>query len=238
MPHRIYVAGDHGQLACALLRSYSARGDVVKNAGRATVDICNEAAVRSAIVDFRPDLIVNAAAYTAVDKAEDDANQAYLINREGARHVALAARAIAAPLIHISTDYVYDGTKPTPYLETDLTNSLGVYGQSKLAGEEAVAAATAEHVILRTSWLYSVDGSNFVKTMLRLAAERDEISVVDDQWGAPTFAADLAAAIASMGELLAVGQRSFGAIWSVSCDGVRGDDVVQVCPRHYGAFGR
>jgi dTDP-4-dehydrorhamnose reductase len=202
MPHRIYIAGDHGQLARALLRSYSARGDFVKSAGRATVDLCNEAAVRSVIVDFRPDLIVNAAAYTAVDKAEDDVNQAYLINREGARHLAMAARAIAAPLIHISTDYVYDGTKPTPYLETDLTNPLGVYGQSKLAGEEAVAAATAEYVILRTSWLYSVDGSNFVKTMLRLVAERDEIGVVDDQWGAPTFAADLATAIVTIGEYL------------------------------------
>ena len=166
------------------------------------MDITDPTAVHSAIRDFRPDLVINAAAYTAVDKAEDDAQQAYKINRDGARHVAASARAIAVPLIHISTDYVFDGTKPTPYVETDLSNPVGVYGHSKLAGEDAVAAETTDFVILRTSWIFSADGDNFVKTILRLANERDVIDVVDDQWGAPTFAADLAAAIVTIGESL------------------------------------
>ena len=209
MPRKIFIVGDHGQMARALARVYSARGDMVKSAGRAKVDIADEPAVQSVVLAFRPDLVINAAAYTAVDKAEDDADQAYRVNRDGARYVAAAARATAAPLIHISTDYVFDGTKSTPYLETDLTNPIGIYGQSKLAGEAAVAAEIPDHVILRTSWVYSADGSNFVKTMLRLAGERDEIGVFDDQWGAPTFAADLAAAIATIGEsLLSVPDRS------------------------------
>jgi dTDP-4-dehydrorhamnose reductase len=209
MSRKIFIVGGHGQMARALARIYSARGDMVRSAGREKVDITNELAVRSAILAFSPDLVINAAAYTAVDKAEHDADQVYRVNRDGARHVAAAARAAAAPLIHISTDCVFDGTTTTPYLETDLTNPIGVYGQSKLAGEAAVAAELPDHVILRTSWIYSADGSNFVKTMLRLAGERDEIDVVDDQWGAPTFAADLAAAIFTVGEtLLSVPDRS------------------------------
>jgi dTDP-4-dehydrorhamnose reductase len=202
MARRIFIAGNRGQVAQALARIYAARGDVVQSAGRATVDISDAAGVRSAIGAFGPDLVVNAAAYTAVDQAEDDAEAAYKINRDGARHVAAAARAIAAPLIHLSTDYVFDGTKTVPYVETDSTSPLGVYGRSKLEGEQAVAAATADLVILRTSWVYSADGNNFVKTMLRLAGERDAIDVVNDQSGAPTFAADLAAAIAAVGDAL------------------------------------
>jgi dTDP-4-dehydrorhamnose reductase len=209
MTLRIFIAGDQGQLARVLVRAYSARGDVVASAGRAKMDIVDEAAVRSSICAFRPDLVINAAAYTAVDKAEDDADQAYKINCDGARHVAASASALAVPLIHISTDYVFDGTKSQPYVETDLTNPAGVYGQSKLAGEAAVAAETADSVILRTSWLFSTDGNNFVRTILRLADERDVIDVVDDQWGAPTFAADLATAIAAIGDsLLSATHRS------------------------------
>jgi dTDP-4-dehydrorhamnose reductase len=202
MSCRVFIAGDRGQVARALSRLYAARGDSLLSAGRATADIADADAVHSAIRSFRPDLVINAAAYTAVDKAEDDEQQAYKINRDGARHVAAAARAIAVPLIHISTDYVFDGAKPAPYSETDLTSPIGVYGSSKLAGEDAVAAETADFVILRTSWIYSADGSNFVKTILRLAGERDEVDVVDDQWGVPTFAADLAAAIAAIGDAL------------------------------------
>ena len=173
------------------------------------MDIGDETAVRSTICAFHPDLVINAAAYTAVDAAEDNAAQAYKINRDGARHLAAAARAIAVPLIHISTDYVYDGTKPTPYVETDSTNPLGIYGQSKLAGESAVAAEMSDLVIVRTSWVFSADGSNFVKTILHLADKREVIDVVDDQWGAPTFASDLATAIARIGEsLLAANDRS------------------------------
>jgi dTDP-4-dehydrorhamnose reductase len=209
MSRKVFIAGETGQVARALVRVYSARGDFVRTAGRASVDIADPDAVDAAISTFRPDLVVNAAAYTAVDSAEDDADQAYKINRDGAGHLAASAGAIAVPLIHISTDYVFDGLKPAPYLETDATNPIGVYGQSKLAGEVAVAAATSDFVVLRTSWIYSAEGSNFVRTMLRLAGERDCVDVVDDQWGSPTFASDLAAAIVSVGDrLLAAKDRA------------------------------
>jgi len=209
MSRKVFIAGKEGQVARALLRAYSARGDLVRSAGRASVDISDAAAVDAAMRAFRPDLVVNAAAYTAVDKAEDDAEQAYKINRDGAGHLAASASAIAVPLIHISTDYVFDGLKATPYLETDPTNPIGVYGRSKLAGEVAVADATADAVILRTSWIFSAEGGNFVRTLLRLAGERDCVDVVDDQWGAPTFASDLAAAIVSAGDhLLAAKDRA------------------------------
>ncbi|MEA2905389.1 MAG: dTDP-4-dehydrorhamnose reductase [Alphaproteobacteria bacterium] len=202
MTPRVLIIGENGQVAQALARTYSARGTVVAAAGRSKVDITDRNSVLAAVSQFHPDLVINAAAYTAVDKAEDDADQAFLVNRDGARHVAAAARAAAAPLIHISTDYVFDGAKTSPYVETDEPGPLGVYGHSKLAGEMAVAAETNDHVIVRTSWVCSPDGHNFVKTMLRLAAERDEVKVVDDQWGAPTFAADLAVAIAAVGDRL------------------------------------
>jgi dTDP-4-dehydrorhamnose reductase len=202
MTHSILIFGEHGQLARALARTYSARGDVVRTAGRAAVDIGDRPAVMAAAAAFRPHLVVNAAAYTAVDRAEDEAELAFRINRDGAGHVAAAARQAGAPVIHVSTDYVFDGEKRTPYVETDAPAPLSVYGRSKLAGEQAVAAAHPHHVIVRTSWLCSPEGSNFVKTMLRLAAERREIAVVDDQWGAPTFAADLAEGIAAIGDHL------------------------------------
>jgi dTDP-4-dehydrorhamnose reductase len=202
MPRRIFVVGENGQVAKALVETYRARGDIVRSAGRATLNVTDPAATLSAITDFRPDLVINAAAYTGVDKAEDDVDEAYLINRDGARHAAAAARAVTAPLIHISTDYVFDGSKKSPYVESDATSPLGIYGKSKLAGEAAVAAETQEYVILRTSWVCGAHGHNFVKTMLRLAGERAEIAVVDDQWGTPTFATELAAAIATVGEKL------------------------------------
>jgi dTDP-4-dehydrorhamnose reductase len=197
-------------VARALTRTFCARGDKVMSAGRAKMNVVDEAAVRLAIHAFRPDLVINAAAYTAVDKAEDDADEAYKINCDGVHHVAASAHAIAAPLIHVSTDYVFDGTKATPYIELDETNPIGVYAQSKLAGEKAVVAETADHVIVRTSWIYSADGNNFVKTILRLADERDVLDVVDDQWGAPTFATDLAAAIAVIGASLLSARRPSG----------------------------
>ena len=212
---RIFVVGEHGQMAQALGRECARRGHVASLAGRATADVTDRAALTAAIAHFRPDLVVNAAAYTAGATAEDEPDRAHRVNRDGATNVAAAAGAAGAPLIHISTDYVYDGRKPTPYVETDATAPLGAYGASKLAGETAIVALGGDPVILRTSWLCSPDGSNFVKTMLRLAGQRDEVGVVDDQWGAPTFAADLARAIVSIGEvLLASGNRaSFGGIY-------------------------
>jgi dTDP-4-dehydrorhamnose reductase len=206
---RVFVLGEHGQLAHWLGRECKLRGHVVKLAGRATANITDLSALSAAIADFQPELVVNAAAYTAVEKAEDETDQAFLLNRDGAANAAAAALSVGAPLIHISTDYVFDGCKPSPYVETDATNPLSTYGTSKLAGEAAIAEVGNDFLILRTSWVYSLIGNNFVTTMLRLAKQRDEIGVVDDQWGAPTFAADLAEAIISIGEaLLTASDRS------------------------------
>jgi len=199
---RIFVAGEHGQVARALGRACPPRGHTVRLAGRATADLANGVALSGAMAAFWPDLVVNAAAYTAVDRAEDEPEKAFRLNRDGAANVAAAAAALHAPLIHLSTDYVYDGAKSSAYLETDAPRPLGVYGASKLAGEAAITEIAGDQVILRTSWVCSSDGNNFVKTMIRLAGQCDEIVVVDDQWGAPTFAADLAEAIISIGEIL------------------------------------
>jgi dTDP-4-dehydrorhamnose reductase len=199
---RIFVVGEHGQVAQALDRECRTRGHIIYLAGRATVELTDPGAISAAIASFQPELVVNAAAYTAVDKAEDDVGQAFLLNRDGAANVAAAAARVRAPLIHISTDYVFDGGKPSPYVETDAPNPIGVYGRSKLAGEAAIAGIGKDYVILRTGWVCSPTGNNFVKTMLRLATQRDEIGVVDDQWGAPTFAGDLAKVIVSIGEAL------------------------------------
>lgn len=143
----------------------------------------------------KPDLVFNATAYTAVDKAESDAEAAFAINRDGPGHVAAACAAAGAALVHVSTDYVFDGEKGAPYTEEDPVAPLGVYGQSKEAGEQAVRAHLDRALIVRTAWVFSAHGHNFVKTMLRLAAERDELRVVADQHGCPTPAADLADAL-------------------------------------------
>ena len=152
--------------------------------------------IASAIEAARPDVVINPAAYTAVDRAEDEPDLAFALNRDAPAVMAAAAERAGAVFIHYSTDYVFDGTSSTPYVETDPTGPTSVYGASKLAGERAVAAANTRHVILRTAWVCSPDGTNFLKTMLRLAAERPELKVVDDQHGSPTFAADIAAATA------------------------------------------
>jgi dTDP-4-dehydrorhamnose reductase len=203
MAQRVLIAGEHGQVAQALAHAYKLRGADVTSVGRSTISVTDQKRLLPAVIAFNPDLVVNAAGYTAVDKAEGDREVAFAVNRDGAAFVAEAAQAADAPIIHLSTDYVFDGKKQTPYLETDATNPLGVYGESKLAGEIAVASCATNHVILRTSWVCSPIGHNFVKTMLRLARERDEVAVVDDQWGAPTFAADLATAIVWIGDKLA-----------------------------------
>ena len=203
MAQRIFIAGEHGQVAQALGHAYKLRGDHVVMVGRSNISVTNESDLLSAVMAFNPDLVINAAGYTAVDKAEDDKEAAFAVNRDGAGFVAAAAKAAEVPVIHLSTDYVFDGRKQAPYRETDPTNPLNVYGESKLAGEIAIASSTSNYVILRTSWVCSPIGHNFVKTMLRLARDRDEIVVVDDQWGCPTFAADLAAVIISIGDKLA-----------------------------------
>jgi dTDP-4-dehydrorhamnose reductase len=187
---------------------------VFGSSGRAEVDLLNPASIDRALADFRPDVVINPAAYTAVDKAEAEPEQAFAINCDGAKAVAAAAARQGAPIIHFSTDYVYDGTKAGAYVESDPVAPQGVYGRSKLAGELAVAAANLRHIVLRTSWVYAPFGNNFVRTILRLAAERDQLRVVDDQLGCPTYAPDIADAV------LAIAAKSSGKGWRSEYAGV------------------
>ncbi len=162
---------------------------------RRQLDITVADAVFGTVARLAPSAVINAAAYTNVDKAETDADTAFSVNRDGARHLAQACAEATIPLIHVSTDYVFDGTKRTPYTESDPVSPLGVYGESKFSGEEAVRSYCPQHVILRTAWVFGIHGQNFVKTMLSLGRERGQIKVVDDQFGNPTVAADLAGTI-------------------------------------------
>lgn len=190
------IIGKHGQLAKALQESGALRRDIqILAVGRLEVDLETAGSVSSVITAAEPDVVINAAAYTAVDQAEDEPERAFRINADAAGEASIAARAVGAPIIHISTDYVFDGSAEGAYVESDSVNPLGVYGRSKLAGEEQVRATNPEHVIIRTAWLYSPWGRNFVKTMLRLGRERKEVSVVADQLGSPTSAPDLANAL-------------------------------------------
>jgi len=170
--------------------------------GRDTADIRDEAALKAAIAAVDPELVINASAYTAVDKAEDDEADAFAVNAAGPETLARLCAARDIPLIHLSTDYVFDGTLDRPYSERDQVGPIGAYGRSKLAGELGATAANDKCLILRTAWVYSPFGNNFLKTMLRLAADRDEVSVVADQHGTPTGALDIADAILSMSESL------------------------------------
>lgn len=193
---RVLVIGRNGQLAMSLVER--ARGhDHIKIAtlGRPDVDLETPGSATAAIKALSPNWVINAAAYTAVDKAEDEPERAFQVNAEGAGEIAAAARQIGAQVIQISTDYVFDGGSSEPYREDAPTNPLGVYGRSKLAGEERVRSANPDHLILRTAWVYSPFGRNFVKTMLKSAKDRDEVSVVADQIGCPTSALDLADAL-------------------------------------------
>lgn len=200
---RLYVIGAEGQVARSLREAASDHPGFTFGFGaRPIVDVLDAASVASAISTFKPDVIVNPAAYTAVDRAEDEPERAFAVNRDGAQIVARIAREHGLPIIHFSTDYVFDGNKQGPYLETDQVNPQSVYGKSKLASEIAVAEANPRHLILRTSWVYAPFGSNFVRTMLRLAEERDRISVVNDQKGCLTYAPDIADAVLSISKKL------------------------------------
>jgi len=208
---RLMIAGWQGQLAQALVDRAVARSDVTAYAvGRPALDLLEPPTVHRNLADVAPDVVINAAAYTAVDKAETEERAAYALNCEGARLLAEAAANRGVPIIHISTDYVYPGTKSGPYLESDPTGPNNVYGRTKLAGEEAVSAANPQHVILRTAWVFSAGGANFVRTMLRLASERDEVRVVDDQHGSPTYAPHLANATLDIARQLATGSHGHG----------------------------
>jgi len=191
---RIAVTGKSGQVTSAL-QALKAPDIEVITIGRPELDLLAPSMVRETIAKLKPDVVVSSAAYTAVDKAESDEAAAFAINRDGAGAIAAAAAELSIPVIHLSTDYVFDGDKLERYVESDPVGPVSVYGRSKLEGEYAVAAANENHVILRTAWVYSTFGHNFVKTMLRLAETRDELSVVSDQLGCPTSANDIAEAI-------------------------------------------
>jgi dTDP-4-dehydrorhamnose reductase len=200
----ILVTGGTGQVASALA---AAGGSAVRAVGRPAFDFDRPESLVATFRAAAPWLVVNAAAYTAVDAAEDDAEAAWRANRDGPGTLARLCAAAGIPLIHLSTDYVFDGAKGAPYVETDPTRPSGVYGASKLAGEEAVLASGARAIVLRTSWVYAPMGKNFVRTMLRLGAERDRLRVVADQRGCPTTSADLADAILALAARLREGWR-------------------------------
>jgi len=190
---RILVTGREGQVALSLAERAPRRGIELSTLGRPEIDLAGPSdAIVAAIEAARPDAIISAAAYTQVDKAESESAMAFAVNVSGARAVARAAAKLGVPLVHLSTDYVFDGSKREPYVEDDVTAPAGVYGASKLAGEKAVLAEHENSSVLRTAWVYSPFGANFVKTMLRLAETRDEVSVVADQRGNPTCALDIA----------------------------------------------
>ncbi|MFM2667056.1 dTDP-4-dehydrorhamnose reductase [Vibrio mediterranei] len=196
---KVLITGSHGQVGHCLVSKLSNRSDIEVTAyDREHLDITNELQVKTITGELKPDVIINAAAHTAVDKAETDIDMSYAINRDGPRYLAEIAEEIDALLLHISTDYVFDGDKSEPYAETDMPNPKGVYGKSKLAGEEAVASYCSHYAILRTAWVFGEHGNNFVKTMLRLGKECSELGVVGDQYGGPTYAGDIASALISM----------------------------------------
>jgi dTDP-4-dehydrorhamnose reductase len=200
---RLLIAGWQGQVARALVEAAPGCHDVTACAvGRAALDICEAKSIERALAGISPTVVINSAAYTAVDKAETDVERAFALNRDGARLLAEAAAKRGIPIIHISTDYVFDGKKFDPYVEDDPTSPNTVFGRSKLEGEEAVRAANPKHIILRTSWVFSPGGRNFVKTMLAQASESARVRVVDDQRGSPTYAPHLVTIILELARLL------------------------------------
>lgn len=199
---KVLVTGARGQVGTELIKA-APIGFTVIGLASSQLDITNQQHIQSALAKYKPDLIINAAAYTAVDKAESDADAAFAVNEKAVAMLAQAAHKADIPLFHISTDYVFDGTASTPYTETDPANPQSVYGASKLAGEQALASTLSQHIILRTSWVFGATGNNFVKTMLRLAAERDELSVVADQHGCPTSANSIAKTLWQLAQLYA-----------------------------------
>lgn len=184
---KILLLGKDGQVGWELQRALAPFGELTA-LNRSECDLANPAQVQAALEKYEPEVIVNAAAYTAVDKAEEDRDTARRINVDAVAELALYAREMGSLLVHYSTDYVFDGTKPEAYVEDDITNPLSVYGSTKLAGENKIRDALCRHLIFRTSWVYAARGGNFAKTMLRLAQEREALNVIDDQIGAPTSA--------------------------------------------------
>ena len=216
---RTLLLGQHGQVSRELQLLLSKQQELIV-LGREQLDLADTARLREAVRHLRPELIINAAAHTAVDAAESEPEAAFAINAIAPGVLAEEAAALDVPLIHYSTDYVFDGSKPTAYDEDDVPNPLGVYGRSKLAGEQAIAAVGGKHLILRTSWVYSLHGRNFLLTMQRLLQEREQLSVVADQIGAPTWAGSIAAAT---GQLIDRWQTAQTAAWGVYHFTARGE---------------
>jgi len=215
---KVLVCGHNGQVAQALQAQLAGVGEV-HLLGREQLDMARPEALREPLRRLAPDLIINAAAYTAVDQAETEPDTAFAINAEGPRVLAEEALRLGAPLIHYSTDYVFDGEKASPYNEQDVPNPLGVYGRSKLAGEQAITALGGEHLILRTSWVYSLYGRNFLLTMQRLLQEKPQLRVVDDQIGAPTWATTIAAGTRALIERWQAGQAGAWGTYHLTAQG-------------------
>ena len=208
---KILLTGSRGQAGWELTRAGRKQGLEIIGMDIDELDITDRPAVAKIVNQKNISLVINTAAYTAVDKAELEPDSAFAANKDGPLNLALACAESRIPLIHISTDYVFDGNKKSPYVETDPTSAMGVYGKSKEAGEKAIRLSLQQHIIIRTAWLYGVHGHNFVKTMLKLGCKMEKIRVVDDQFGCPTFARDLADAILTIaGHILNKEQIKWG----------------------------
>ena len=197
---KILITGAQGQVGKELVSIGNQRGFDVIAAGQTELDITQLKNIESYVEVHQPDLVINAAAYTAVNKAEEEQDITYAINRDGTANLAAVSKEKNIPLLHISTDYVFDGTKSEAYSENDAVSPLGIYGISKWQGEETIRQTLPEHIILRVAWVFGAQGNNFVKTMLRLAKDRDELSVVADQFGRPSPAKDIAKTLIILAE--------------------------------------
>lgn len=212
---KVLITGCNGQVGSCLVEQLQSVADILA-VDRDELDITSESAVKSAVEAFKPDIIINAAAHTAVDKAEDEVELSYAINYDGPKYLAEAAERVNAAILHISTDYVFSGDKDGIYSESDLTSPQSVYGETKLAGENAVIVACSRHIILRTAWVFGEQGNNFVKTMLRLAKTHETLGIVGDQFGGPTYAGDIASALVTIAKLIYNGENDKYGIYHYS----------------------
>ena len=204
---RVLLTGANGQVGWELAKLAAKKGFGILALDRAALDLTDSSSINREVSGSGASVVVNAAAYTAVDQAESEPELAFAVNRDGPAYLASACAETAIPLIHISTDFVFDGQKQDPYLETDQTSPLNVYGKSKAAGEVEVRERLQEHIILRTSWVYGAQGQNFVNTMLRLGQEKEMVRVVNDQHGCPTHAADIAETILTIADQIVKGRE-------------------------------
>ncbi|ROM43627.1 dTDP-4-dehydrorhamnose reductase [Pseudomonas poae] len=215
---KILITGQHGQVSQELQQRLLGLGELIV-VGRDQLDLANVDQIRQQVHAHGPGLIINAAAHTAVDLAESEPDAAFAINATAPGILAEEAKTLGIPLIHYSTDYVFDGSKPAPYTESDVPNPLGVYGQSKLAGEQAIAAVGGEHLILRTSWVYSSHGKNFLLTMQRLLQEKPHMRIVADQIGAPTWAGSIANSTRALIERWLAGEAGEWGVYHLTAQG-------------------